>query len=459
MNNTSIENKSDIKDFCKSLPVFIFLVSSDYKIIGLKSIPDAILGYQKKEIIGKNFLDFFEEEQVSSLKKLFSKKGVEEGDQEEFVMLTKDEGKHSVVLNLFFLDNNSFFVSVVVDVTERNKMQKVFDSQIYFLESLRKINQSLHKSSDIEEAMNSVLDMTREVLKCDRAWFVYPCDPKTETWSVPYVSENPEYPGLSPVDNVPIDDYVKSSFSLFLEENKPVLLDSLHPPKIPYKESYLAQSQIAMVIYPRAGKPWVFGIHQCSYARLWAEEDVELFNEIGLRITDALSSLLLLKNLQNSENQFRSLVQTAPVLIIHLDKEGKIVGFNDEAEKMFKKKEVDVVGDFFQNLFSDEDTKKNALAYVNRTITGEAVRNFECEFGGSYINWGMDAQFDIDKKITGIIVAGQDITDIKTTQEVLNKKIKELEKINRLMVGRELKMLELKRKVKEKGSDKLTADS
>ena len=52
------------------------------------------------------------------------------------------------------------------------------------------------------------------------------------------------------------------------------------------------KSQISMVLYPKGDKPYLFGLHQCSYPRVWTPQEERLFQEIGRRLADALTSLL-----------------------------------------------------------------------------------------------------------------------------------------------------------------------
>ena len=64
-----------------------------------------------------------------------------------------------------------------------------------------------------------------------------------------------------------------------------------------------------MVVYPKIGLPWLFGLHQCSHPRVWSTEDQRLFKEVGRRTADALSSLLAYRNLQKNEREFRGLAE------------------------------------------------------------------------------------------------------------------------------------------------------
>jgi PAS domain S-box-containing protein len=64
-----------------------------------------------------------------------------------------------------------------------------------------------------------------------------------------------------------------------------------------------------MAIFPKVGKPWTFGIHQCSYPRIWKPEECHLLQEIGQRIADVLTGLLMFRDLSESEEKFRELVE------------------------------------------------------------------------------------------------------------------------------------------------------
>jgi two-component sensor histidine kinase/PAS domain-containing protein len=68
-----------------------------------------------------------------------------------------------------------------------------------------------------------------------------------------------------------------------------------------------------MGVYPKVDKPYMFGLHQCSYARAWTPEEERLFNEIGRRLGDALTSLLTLRNLRESERRLEEAQRLAHV--------------------------------------------------------------------------------------------------------------------------------------------------
>ena len=55
-----------------------------------------------------------------------------------------------------------------------------------------------------------------------------------------------------------------------------------------------------MAIHPKVATPWIFGMHQCSYARRWSPEEERLFVEIGHRLADALTSLIAYRDVRES---------------------------------------------------------------------------------------------------------------------------------------------------------------
>jgi len=62
---------------------------------------------------------------------------------------------------------------------------------------------------------------------------------------------------------------------------------------------------IQMVLRPRTGNPWVIGLHHCVQARAYDDDDLLIFKDIGLRVADALNSLIILKNMRESEENLR----------------------------------------------------------------------------------------------------------------------------------------------------------
>ena len=91
------------------------------------------------------------------------------------------------------------------------------------------------------------------------------------------------------------------------------------------------QSQIAMAVYPKVDKPYMFGVHQCSHPRLWTAEETKLLREIGRRLGDALTSLLTYRDLQESETRFRTLVdQAADAMFLH-DMDGRLLDVNQRS--------------------------------------------------------------------------------------------------------------------------------
>jgi PAS domain S-box-containing protein len=117
-------------------------------------------------------------------------------------------------------------------------------------------------------------------------------------------------------------------------------------------KAFKVRSQLSMAIFPRYGRPWQFGIHQCSGDRIWENAEVRLFRITGIMTAEALGNSLLLRNLEkanedlelrinnrtaelNAQKNFaESLIDTAQVIVLVLDTNGRIVSFNPCMERL-----------------------------------------------------------------------------------------------------------------------------
>lgn len=194
---------------------------------------------------------------------------------------------------------------------ERKQAEEERLAHLQFFENMDQVNRAIQGTSDLEQMMSDVLDVMLAIFMCDRAWLVYPCDPATSSWRVPMERTRPEYPGILALGlELPMTPKDMQIFQIVVAADGPVSfgLDALPLTKAMI-EQHSILSMLAMAIYPKVGKPYMFGLHQCSYPRIWTIQEKRLLQEIGRRMTDALTSLLVHRELLESENRYRRITE------------------------------------------------------------------------------------------------------------------------------------------------------
>src|SRR2546425_1253486 len=180
--------------------------------------------------------------------------------------------------------------------------------QVWLLESIDRIHRVTRTTNDLEQMMSDVLDAALSIFDCDRAWLMHPCDPEAVSHEVKMQRTRPEFPSLLGVgDEVPIDPETADMFRTVRASSGPVQFGphSAHPLSSELAQRRHVQSRIVMALYPKGEPPYIFGTSQCSYARLWTPREEFLFQEIGRRLEDALTSLSIFHRLRESEHRYR----------------------------------------------------------------------------------------------------------------------------------------------------------
>ena len=198
------------------------------------------------------------------------------------------------------------FVATVVDVTERKRAEKEHQAQLWFLESMDVIDRAIQGTSDLEQMMGDVLDAVLVIFRCDRAWLLYPCDLEADSLRVPAERTRPEYIGaLGTGAEIPNEPEVADVSRSLLASGGPVRFDPESDCALPSElaERFGIKSIIAMAVHPKVDKPYAFALHQCSYPRVWTPHEERLFHEIGRRLADALDTLLMFRNLRESQRK------------------------------------------------------------------------------------------------------------------------------------------------------------
>jgi two-component system sensor histidine kinase EvgS len=155
-----------------------------------------------------------------------------------------------------------------------------------------------------------------------------------------------------------------------LESDDPLIYTAGTEQPISTAEQFGVQSQMFVPVYPKLGKPWVFGMHQCSYARIWTKEEKNLFKEISRRIADGLSSVLYLRELQENEERFRATFEQAAVGIAHIAPNGLWLRVNQKLCDIVGYTREELLQKKFQDITYPEDLAAD-LECVRQVLDGE----------------------------------------------------------------------------------------
>ena len=211
-------------------------------------------------------------------------------------------------------------------------------AHLWFLESMDQVNRAIQATNDLEQMISDVLDAVISIFNCDRAWLVYPCDPEAPSWKVAMEHARPEFPGLFVLGlDLPVDPEIAEVFQAVRASSGPVRFGpgSEHPLPAEAVERFSIQSMIGMAIYPKGDKPYMLGLHQCSYPRVWTPQEERLFQEIGRRLEDELTSLLMFRNLVESERKLEEAQRLTHVGYWERDPDTDLITWSDETYRIF----------------------------------------------------------------------------------------------------------------------------
>ncbi|HXL17094.1 MAG TPA: PAS domain-containing protein, partial [Streptosporangiaceae bacterium] len=181
-------------------------------------------------------------------------------------------------------------------------------------------------------------DALLTVLQGDRAWLVYPCDPEALSHETKMQRTRPEFPGLfSEGLDRPVDPEMADVLRTVRAASGPVGFGPGAPHPLPptLAQRLGIQSRMVMALYPKGDQPYMFGLSQCAYPRVWTPQEERLFQEIGRRLADALTTLLMFRSLHESERKLEEAQRMAHVGYWEHDPETDRLTWSDETYRIF----------------------------------------------------------------------------------------------------------------------------
>jgi len=160
--------------------------------------------------------------------------------------------------------------------------------------------------------------------------------------------------------------------------------------------------------------------------------------------------------LREREIRYRELVQNANSAIIRWKRDGTIVFFNEYAQKFFGYGLEEILGKSAGILIPERESSGGGLSGLLQDIVKHPERfvnnvneNVLHDGRRVWMAWTNKPILDEQGQVAEILAVGIDITERKLAEDALRASYEELERFNRASVGREMRMVDLKKEVNE----------
>ena len=373
------------------MPIGYIVWDTDFRVVSWNPAAEKIFGFTFDEVKGRHpYETIVPPEAQPQVDDIWSR------------LLTGDTSAHSINENIT-RDGHTIFcewtntplkqpdstvlgvISMVQNITERILAEKEHLAHLRFFESIDQVNMAIQGARDVDSLMSDVLGMVLSIFDCDRSWLFYPCDPDASSFRVPMEVTKPEYPGAKVLNvDIPMPPDMARNLREALESADPVTY-TVGTEKIVNKMSakqFGVKSMMMVAIHPKLGKPWAFGLHQCSSPRVWTMEEKRLFQEIGRRLSDSFTSSLILQDLKKSEEKYRTLIQKIQAAVVVHGADTQILTSNSMAQELLGLTENQLLGitaiDPTWHFFREDGTVMPIEEYpVSRVLTSHQVlKNF-----------------------------------------------------------------------------------
>jgi PAS domain S-box-containing protein len=180
-----------------------------------------------------------------------------------------------------------------------------------------------------------------------------------------------------------------------------------------------------------------------------------LETEEGILVSSSIRDITA----QKQTSQYaRSLIEASLDPLVTISPEGKITDVNEATAKVTGVRREELIGTDFANYFTEPEKAREGYqqTFARGFVTDYPLTIRHRDGRLSHVLYNASVYRDVNNNVLGVFAAARDITPLKKAEVELAdqrnrelERLAELERFQKLTVGRELKMIELKKEVEE----------
>ena len=199
---------------------------------------------------------------------------------------------------------------------------------------LSSILESFTATLDLREVVRRIVNSTREEFGADRGWLLHPVFDLAEKAKLAYAVS-------APGRQVQLDE--KTPLSLAnsrllikraLEASRPLVIRPDDPDLDPeLAAAFQIRSGLVQILRPAQDEPWAFGLHCSEEDRVWTDDEISLFAEVGRYATLALNNTLLHSRAVREMAKVTAILDQIPESAAIFDAAGNLERMNVAAQR------------------------------------------------------------------------------------------------------------------------------